>query len=685
MKIEKISIKNFKIASDIEIDMSGKNGNLVFVNGRNGRGKTTFQDALLWCFYGDETYIAVKESKDEESRNFASRHALNQISEGDTLISKVSAQVRLDAQGQIAFVERSQVFQKQSNSLPPKRVGNSTLVVKTKTNDSDALVDVKVNPEHWLQQIFPKRLLNFFLFDGEKMTNFFKANVRNEIEKAIREIAGVDLFESVASQLISLESTLNKKIAKLTGPNSEKLAADLDAEKRISIEILKELNESKSHLAEGKARQHEINLSLGEMRDIQSVALRIEEIDISLEKLKISLDSTEREYNSLLLSHGVASMLLPSFLELEKQVEEAKKEDRLPPPFDPARIQLLINQGKCICGCLLEDGSEQTEQLHKVIERFKVSSDIGRILDLTSRESEKILITVSSESKNLDLLNSNIRKISDDSASLRGERAILTEKLQGSDVASIRALASEKSQLDERVDFLIRECAQLETQGLSSAAKIERLEKEFTASAKGSLEAEELRVEANNARTLANAALKIHQSAINQVRRELQATIEDKFKVVKQGRFKTEITENFEVLTLNKDGSKVALSEGENMAKAYVFSLALRDVVGLGFPLIVDTPFGRLSEDFRVWLADILAKFLQKEAVATNKQVIFLMTDTEYTPYTQKNFSSVKPLEYYLAYEKGFEEEKSNLGEGIDPEWLELTIWKAFAEGKLNV
>jgi hypothetical protein len=120
------------------------------------------------------------------------------------------------------------------------------------------------------------------------------------------------------------------------------------------------------------------------------------------------------------------------------------------------------------------------------------------------------------------------------------------------------------------------------------------------------------------------------------------------------------------------------------MAKAYIFSLALRDVINLGFPLIVDTPFGRLSEDFRVWLARILSEFLVKEAQKSNRQIIFLMTDTEYTPFTKKHFSAAKPLEYFLAYEKGNEADKSNLGKGIDPGWLELTVWKAWAEGKLN-
>ena len=675
MKIDKITIQNFGIISDVEIDMTGKQGNLVFINGQNGRGKTTFQSALRWCFYGE---IPTTTSK------FASRYGLKKINEGETLVSKVTAEITLDAEGHSAFIERSQVFQKQAGTLPPKQLGNPQLIVKTRSGATDSLVDVLVNPESWIQQYFPQRLLNFFLFDGEKMTNFFQSNVKGEIEKAIREIAGVDLFESLAKNLEQLETQLNKKISKLTGPKTEQITASLEIEQKLLSQIYAEYIQAKDSLVISKARAVEINSTLGETRDIQSTAQRIEEIDRKLDANKTAIENANKEYNALLLSSGTTSMLLPSFDELDIQVKEAKKEDRLPPPFDPARIQLLIENKKCICGCKLEPGDERTLQLNGLIEKFKVSSDIGRLLDAASRESEKIISGIQSDWRAIENGNKNISRISKDSSDLKLEREKLTVKLQGSDVASVRALASEKGKLDKEIEALIRSVAQLEIQADNAASKVARLDKELGESAKGNSEAENLRLEAKNARIIAQAASQIHESAIKQVRSELQAAVSEKFKVVKKGKFRTEISENFEVLTLNEDGSKVELSEGESMAKAYIFSLALRDVINLGFPLIVDTPFGRLSEDFRVWLASILSEFLVKEAQKSNRQIIFLMTDTEYTPFTKKHFSAAKPLEYFLAYEKGNEADKSNLGKGIDPGWLELTVWKAWSEGKLN-
>ena len=666
MKIEKIQIQNFGILSDVDLDMSGKQGNLVFVNGLNGRGKTTFQSAIRWCFYGDEPKSTTK---------FASRYGMKNLEMNESLTVKASATITLDGDGTMAFLERSQVFIKQQNGIP-KKLGAPTLTVKTKAPGASSLTDIQVDEEAWINQYFPKRLINFFLFDGEMMVNFFSANVKEEIEKAIREIAGVDLFDEISKKLALVETQVNRKVSKLTGPKSQQLTDDLEIERRLLGEIYEDFTAAKTSLEAKRQRVAEINSLLEESQNIQSTAKRLEEIELSLASNDEILKTSERDFGSMMLSGGTTSLLSRSFGELNKQVELAKKEDRLPPAFDPARIHLLIEDGRCICGCEIEPGDSKSKELLKLIEKFAVSSDVGKLLDVASRESEKIKVGLDSDWTSIQKANDLIHKVSQELVRLRAERDSLTVKLQGSDIATIRALATEKQDLDKTIQLLVDEVASLEVQSKHAVDKVNRLDTELAASAKGNKEAENLRKEGALAREIADAASRIHEIAIKQVREELQQAIQDKFSVVKAGKFKTEITENFEVLTLNEDGSKVDLSEGESMAKAYVFSLALRDVINLGFPLIVDTPFGRLSGDFRAWLSEVLSTFLVQEVQKTNRQIIFLMTDTEYTPYTKNRFAKANGLEFYLAYEKNNETDKSILGSGIDPEWLKHDYWK---------
>lgn len=674
MKIEKLKISNFGILANVELDMSKDEGRLVFVNGQNGRGKTTFQSALRWCFYGDEP---------TNTNKFVSNFAIKDIAPEIPVEVTVSAEVTLDHGIGLVYIERSQQFVKQINGVP-KKIGFPSLIVRTKSQAEDALSDVIVNPEAWLAQYFPHRLLNFFLFDGESMTNFFNANVREEIEKAVREIAGVDLFEKIADKLSQVEGQLTRKVAKLTGSKTEQIASDLQAEQAILAEIFGEFQTTKLDLSNKKSRLLQVNADLNSSGDLQNISKRLDQIDAEINLKTQQQKTDEQVFNIMLLTNGANSLLVESFTELDRQVELAKSEDRLPPPFEPARIMALIEAEKCICGSPLHKGDEKTEALLLAIDRFKVSSDVGKLLDSTSRDAEKLRSLMQGEWISLQTLNKAIAQRNTEIAKLRNEKEDLTRKMQLSDLATVRALALEKESLDNDVDRLTRLEATLKVQADNSAAKVDRLDKALAESSKGNQEAEIIRKQAQTARRIAVAANQIHAISIEQVRKKLQGAISEKFSQVKEGKFHTEITENFEVLTLNENGTKAALSEGESMAKAYVFSLALRDVINLGFPLIVDTPFGRLSEDFRDWLSRILSDFLLAETKKQNRQIIFLMTDTEYTPFTRKSFSAAKPLEFYLTYENGNETTKSILGEGIDPKWTEFSAWKAWSKGKLD-
>jgi DNA sulfur modification protein DndD len=670
MKIEKLSIENFGIIHDAKFDFVGSSGNLVFINGLNGRGKTTLQSAIRWCFFGDEPQSTTK---------FASRYAINKLKEGESITVQATAEISLDRQGERAFIERTQMFTRQDNGVP-KKLGSASLVVKTKSNDAAALTDVTINPELWIAEHFPKRLINFFLFDGELMTNFFKTNVKIEIESAIREIAGVDLFEGISRNLENIEGQLNRKISKLTGKKSEEIEQARQKESLIRESVIEELKTTNDNLEITEKRLKDIYQQLSESRETEAMATKLKDIDSGIAGLEVSQKQSESEFNLKLISCGTMSLMSSSFQELSSQVDKAIAEERFPPSFEPERIRELLERGECICGCSLTPGDERYDSLNKLIEKHAVSSDVGKILDNTSREIEKLRIKLHGDWKEIQLINAQITSLSEEKNKLLQERDKLTVKLQGSDITSIRALANEKERLELYANQLRRIKAEFLVEFTNSDSKFQKLDAEFALFTKGNLEAEGLRAQAEFAREVSQSAKQIHGIAITQVREQLQKAIEEKFALVKSGKFRTSITEDFEVLTLNEDGSIVDLSEGESMAKAYIFSLALRDVINLGFPLIVDTPFGRLSGDFRGWLSEVLSSFLLKEVKKKNRQIIFLMTDTEYTPYTKARFEKATPLEFYLASELGSETEKSIVGRGIDPEWFKHDYWKDWAK-----
>ena len=673
MKIEKVSVRNFGIIADIDLDISAKEGSLVFLNGRNGRGKTTFQSALRWCFYGDEPAAA----------KFLSSWALNSAKIGETLTTRVEAEITMDTAGTTAVIERTQLFQK-TDSAAPKRLGQPQLTVKIRKADAGALTDIKADPEMWVRSYFPRRLINFFLFDGEMMKNFFDLKVKGAVENAVREIAGVDRFDNISQNMAAVETQLNRKIAKLTGAKAEKINIQLEAQQKLLVEIYLEWKTLSDQLAINNSRSEEISNILQGLEGQADAAERLKYLDTEEADYRSKLTRAEEEFQSEILTNGTNSLLVGAFPEFKKQVTRAKQEDWLPPPFEPARLEKLIDDGTCICGTHLTPGDHFTRALQSLIEKHRVSSGVGKVLDLMSRQIDIVEVNLQQGWRVIQDKNVSIMQISKDISRVQKEKERLLEIMKGSDVTEIRLLVEEKKQLDKQREKLVTNSAILLGQNESQTYKVETLKKELEQATEGNKEAEILQSEARFAREIADAAGKIHQSAIKQVRQRLQESFAEKFAVIKQDKFITEITTDFEVKTLNEFGHETELSEGEKMMKAYIFAIALREVINLGFPLVVDTPFGRLDSPNRAELAKMLSKFLEDEVSNSNRQAFFLMQDTEYTPYTRKYFEKLKPIEAYLAKDDKFENIKSGLGYGIDPDWLLYESWKDWAEGKIK-
>jgi DNA sulfur modification protein DndD len=673
MKIEKVHIQNFAILNKIDLNLSDKAGSLIFLNGSNGRGKSTFQSALRWCFYGDEPV----------SSKFLSNYALHNANVGDTLTTCVEVEVKMDSAGTSAVINRSVSFQKTDSTIP-KRFGQPQLSIKVRKSESGSFTDIQADPELWLRKFFPERLVNYFLFDGEKMEKFFDVKVKGAVENAIREIAGVDLFDNIAKNMAAVETGINKKIAKLTGTKAEKINIELEAQQRLLVQIFLEYTKLDEELKSKKARHEDIALILENLKGQEDAAMRLKDLDKEESYFRESLERAEEEFQSEILTNGTNSLLASSFPIVKALVAKAEAEDWLPPPFEPDRIKKLIEDQMCICGTHLNPGDEATRALEDLMEKHRVTSGVGKLLSSTATRIAMVELHLQNGWKTIQDKNTTITEFLKQIDRIQKEKNRLLDLMKGSDVTEIRLLVDERKQLDRDKERLQKEIAILLGQNESQTFKVESLKQQLSKASEGNAEAQSLQGEADWARKISSAAGKIHQSAIELVRQRLELTFTEKFSVIKSGKFVTEITRDFEVVTRDEFGNPTELSEGEKMMKAYVFAICLREVIGLSFPLIVDTPFGKLSSRNRAELAKMLCKFLEEEVTSLDRQAIFLMQDTEYTPYTKKYFAGLEPVEAYLASDKANENSKSDLGFGIDPDWLQHEAWKDWAERRIG-
>jgi DNA sulfur modification protein DndD len=675
MRIERIKIENFGVLHSIDLDLASSDPNIVFVNGFNGRGKTTFLDAIKWCFYAEEP----KPSK------FLSNYSLKNTNDQDTIVVRVVVSLIVDSNGAIATVEREQTFQRIQDGVS-RRVGASVLTIQTRKTSAGSLTETlsEVDAEKWLNHYFAKKLMNFFLFNGESMAKFFDSKVKDNIEGAVRQIARVDHFEDIANTLDTISQAHNKRIAKLIGANSERIAIDLEDARGVLRKLHESVVSDNDELSGLRAERNKKSAILEGKEGIEASVAELKEVERSISVFQDNLSGAQESFQNEVLSYGVMGVLAPAMDELLVQIENAKKEDRLPPPWDPERIRSLLANETCICGAHVAPHGEAASELTRLIERYQVSSTVGKQLSELGSKANEIKSDLIAGWKIITVHNNAIVENQRQLNVALNRSTELLDSISDVDVTEVGNAASEIKRLDRDIERLVGSIAATEVKGRLVQGQVDKLQKDFDNASEGNKSAEKLRIEAKFAREVAVAARSIHVEAIKRVRERIQDSFNSKFGTVKGGSFQSEISEDFEIIVKNEYGEVTELSEGEKMMQAYAFSMALREVINLSFPLIVDTPFGRLDGKNRQDLAKKIVTFLKAQTSGREFQAMFMMHDLEYTPYTKKYFSELQPFEAFLGSDPGNPTVRSRIGFGIDPDWTQVEAWKDWSEGNIK-
>lgn len=670
MKIINIEVKNFRLLKDFNLDLASHDNNLAFVNGSNGRGKTTLLTALRWCFFNH----SIKPSDFATSR-------VHELATDATDEISVSVKFQENEIGDFVVVTRKQVVR----LLDSERLefqGKSELTVTKSFANPKIPSEVLPNADSWLESRLPPRFENFFLFDGEKMSHFFDISVKSAIENAVREIAQIDLLEEVVNFLQGQRNRLNDRLGKLSGINSEKLGLKLNEAQRVRTTL--ELMVKNAKLAEEETSFLKEKLT-SELKGYEETSRFLEENKGLRARKQDELDNLrlyEGRISQGLFEAGVLSMIVSRVkYPMQKHIKVAEAAGRYPADFQPRALGLLLQSEVCICQRPLAAGSHEHSAIEKIIQTSINAGELGQELQkidkgIAASEAKLSGVKAALDQAKGDWIKSNNRVVE-----LNKELDRLAPKLEGvrGNEDYLRTQTKALKDAERSHDDAVRLLEKRKLELVRAVSEVEDAQKKFDKSTANTEEARDLKAKVDFMNRVLIQSRTFNEQILEGVRSRLEDFVSQRFSRVKNGQFKTVITKDFEVVTLDRDGNRAVLSEGENMLKAYIFSIALREVVGLRFPLIVDTPFGRLGEENRVLVAESLCNLVLE---SPEQQVIFMMHDGEYTPFTKQNFEGAKPFEGFLNWDsdKGL----SSLGLGIDPQWFKFTAWKAWSEGVKN-
>jgi DNA sulfur modification protein DndD len=664
MKLARAAFEHFKILNNVEVDFGINDTNIFFLNGFNGRGKTSFQEALYWCLYDRAP-----------EGGLANRSALKD-SASKTIDVSVTLEFQLDDDEYESVEIRKSAEVHVENGL--HKASKTRLAILGKSPGTSNFSEPIANEEEWLRNRFPAGLQQFFLFDGESLERFFVNTTKEKIKEAVREIAGVEAFEGIEEKINLTINEWRKQLAK----DSKKGSAEskeierqkhksLALEAQTAIDLADEgISRLESELAEIDQYLARFGNNANLLQDESDLKNRIESLTSETNDLRIA------QHNEL-LEEGFEYALDKQFLDdVSNQQAEAIEKDEYPPHFSEALIKKILELGKCVCGEEIKLGSDKSLALEKLIIEHRDVDSIGHDLqvlcayvDYWPKLAKSNFLAFNEQSKSITSL---IKQLGE----LKTELDAIQEKLAGAD----RDEQKQKVDRKKRIPYELSEIETIRNTAIGnrdwSSSQVASLDKEIEKLVKSSSTNEKFNGLIAMAESLIKAAKLAHKSAVESVRGKLEQAVDEEFRFVKSGSFKTQITDNFEIKTVTSSGEPASLSSGENMMKAYVFALALRKVIGFKFPLVVDTPFGRLDSVNRLALVNMITRLNASKALDEGNQVIFLMHDAEYTPAIKNAFEPNSPIEMYLSWVS--EEDISQISEGIDPEWLTTDSWKGW-------
>jgi DNA sulfur modification protein DndD len=408
MKIITATIKNFRLLKDLVLDFSvDPEKRLTVIRAANETGKTTSQNALMWCLYGSK----VLPRKGEYSL-FPS----DALARGEKRI-EVSVEIKFEVEHATGLGKGKHQISTQSYHLirsclemPPKE-GTKPRQSETRNLWRSGLTgDVKV-PDHEVDAIIegalPESLKDVYFTDGDSAMSFIEAAAsqsikRQRVTNAIEALLGLTTLEKTVSHLGTVTARFSQEI------DNKNYAKELEA-------LNDKINGLQEDIEEWKASREEAEINIAEItKEHALVESKLEETLILGDKEKLVKKKAQAQQNISRLSENVKqqlkmvsslasgehfslSVLEEAIVKVKANLNKRNQNKQLPKVNVPI-LEELLDRDSCFCGSDLTAGSQEGAS-----RRLKISGAIeaSRASDIVQESASSLFYRIRSVNPDL--------------------------------------------------------------------------------------------------------------------------------------------------------------------------------------------------------------------------------------------------------------------------------------------
>lgn len=632
-----------------------KQKKVTVLHGFNGAGKTTLLNAFTWLLYREF-------SPDfEDSDRLETEVAFKNLSPGERLV--VSVRLDFEDRNRNYQAIRSEEIIKDESG---KRIVGSMKLSLVCISETGEFEEIQ-NPQDSLERMLPKPLYPFFFFNGERIERLANEDAYEEVEEGVKILLDIELFDRAIKHLDegqhSISKRLRDEIASHSGQEGELARQELEALEQELSQRSSELEQARRNEASLKDRRNQIYAKFRTLTEVAPLHKEREEKEKQFNDTKIQLADKRTELCKVLSQHGYL-ILMPQVIEkAEAVLAKAYKQGDIPVKIKRQFVEDLLHLGRCICKRELLEGEPPYQEVLQWRNLSKLS-DLEEVVNLTMSSVERLKERREKAIQEMNRLQQKREELQLNLKKLDEALSEISHKIKhfghSEDPAKLESQLekTDKQIEDHRIYIRQREKAvqRLEQQIQEKNQEIRHLDK---ADAQGQMAQRRL----GSVQKVIELFKQIRRIRYEELRKDLSTRLKEIWDRIAIKDYQALVDEGFHLRLTKMIGGEMELVRGASTGEKQVLSLAfvgsLLDKAkssyeqarqnpnamfhGGLYPLVMDSPFGSLEDEYRRGVARWLPTLAP--------QLIIMVSETQWRTEVEQELQQYMGREWVLCCE----------------------------------
>nr|WP_239540825.1 AAA family ATPase [Pullulanibacillus pueri] len=602
---------------------------VTVILGENGRGKTGIYRAMMLAFFGD---TKLEQDSQEAEIILTNIKALEEQTQG----VQSGVTVIFEHLQQTYRLRRTYFAQKTEDGVIHEQLLKVSLDNVT-TNES---WQKEQEVQAMIRKIVDERVKHYFFFDGERIERLTRVSSqqREEIAIGIKNLLKIDHVMKSKEVINKVLSKVKKELEQHSKGEYKKALIEL-TQKEQSMEKLAEQQET--ILKEKNANQDRIlsiDEQLKEYESMKALFLERETLEKEEDRLKQALMSKMEQlkkmnkYLPLLLGEDTYHATLAK---LRGDINLSNTSG-----IESDFINQLMEDMRCICGASVPKESPEYQQLAALKASVEAYEENKTFHDLY-QSLQGLISYLEGRQDSVAFILNEVKQIQGDQEEVKWKLEELNRNLSAVGEQKIYTLNQERTELTQAMIQLEVKLTQIAQEQADLKSDIDHLEMNVQELKRKSGIRDQLlqkhdilrRAVASLTSLIATFERELMQELEMTTQQNLQYLLDDAGRAMMK---KVKINPDYSIEILNAYNQPFLanISQGQRQVLSLSFITALAQVAGgktsLEMPLLMDTPFGRLSSVHQQGLLEYLPKICS--------QWVLLVTDREYGPEEQALF-----------------------------------------------